>query len=210
MPRAVEVLKEALARARYFARVRGWLHVHAALVLSGSSELAYQEEARRLALLEANPQHLGIALTALARVAMAQGSPGEAETWAREACELLKALPFYELFPRTCLSAALRSQGRLPDSRAEAEQAVRMLERMGGAGVASVGSWLALAEVCEAQGDDAGAEGALRKALEYLRLRGADLPDAQARERFLSQVPENARVLELARKRSLGVEAPPA
>ncbi len=208
MSRAVEVLNESLARAKYFARVGNWLQVHAALVLSASPELAHREEARRLALLEreserTNPQHLGIAITSLARVAMAQGSPDEAEALAREACALLKRLPLYQIFARTCLSAALRAQKRIQDSRVEAEEGVRMLELMGGAGEASVGVWLTLAEACEAQGDAAAAEAALRRALDCLRLRGADLPDGATRERFLSQVPENARVLDLARRRSL-------
>jgi tetratricopeptide (TPR) repeat protein len=213
MPKAVEVLREGLAKARYFARASNWFQIHAALVLSGSLEPAHQEEARCLALLEqeaerTNPQHLGIANTALARVALAQGSWLEAETWAREACGLLETLPFYEVFSRTCLSAALRCQGRMTEGRAEAEQSVRILERLGGEGAAAVGVWRTLAEACAAQGDEAAADVALRKALECLRLRLEDLPDTAARERFLSQVPDNARVLHMARERSLYLAAP--
>ncbi len=211
LPRAVEVLREAQAKARYYARAGNWLRVHAALVLSASLEPAHQEEARRLALLEreterTNPQHLGIATTALGRVALAQGSWREAEQWAREACALLEALPVYHLHARTCLSAALRCQGLAQEGRAEAEQAVRMLERMGGAGAAAVSVWLTLAEACQAQADEAAADGALRKALECLRVREEALPEA-ARERFLSQVPDNARVLRMARERSWGPES---
>jgi hypothetical protein len=44
-------------------------------------------------------------------------------------------------------------------------------------------------------------EAALRRALQCLRTRAGDIPDAAARERFLQQVPENARTLELARQR---------
>lgn len=42
---------------------------------------------------------------------------------------------------------------------------------------------------------------ALRGALRCVRARASDIPEAEARERFLSQVPENARTLELARQR---------
>jgi serine/threonine protein kinase len=215
LPRALEVLSAGLTKARYYARAGNWLQVHAALVLSGSHEPAHQEEARRLALLEreaerTNPQHLGIAAIALARVALARGSFGDAERWAREACALLKALPVYQVYARTSLSTALRCQGRVHEGRAEAEQAMHLLERMGGEGSTAVGVWLTLAEACEAQADNAAAEGALRKALECLRLRGEALPDAAARERFLSQVPGNARVLHLARERSLTPGSPGA
>jgi len=60
---------------------------------------------------------------------------------------------------------------------------------------------LALVEACLAQGDEAQGETALRQALECVRLRASDIPDTVARERFLSQVPENARVRVLARQR---------
>ncbi|HYH95652.1 MAG TPA: serine/threonine-protein kinase PknK, partial [Hyalangium sp.] len=208
MTRAAKVMSEGLAGARYFDQVFTWLQMHTALVLSGSSEPTHQEEALRLALYareteRQNPMHLGLATLSLGRVALAQGSPSEAESWAREACELLGALIIYQLTARTCLSAALLAQGRAVEARAEAEQAVRALEQMGGGGVASVGVCLALAEACHAQGDDAAAEGALRRALAYVRLRAQDLPDETARERFLSQVPENARVLQLVGPRSL-------
>jgi eukaryotic-like serine/threonine-protein kinase len=43
----------------------------------------------------------------------------------------------------------------------------------------------------------------VRQALRHLRLHAEGLPDGPVRERFLSRVPENARVLHLARQRSL-------
>jgi serine/threonine protein kinase/tetratricopeptide (TPR) repeat protein len=206
LPRGVEVMKEGLARARYFDQAGAWLQVHMSLVLSSSPAPEHHEEARRLALHlreveRTNPMHVGIATVTLARVALARGAPTEAEAWAREACELLGPFLPYQVITRTSLSAALLSQGRAPEARAEAEQGVRVLERLGGAGSASVGAWLTLAEACQAAGDDAAAEGALRQALECLRLRVRDLPDAAARARFLGEVPVNARALHRARER---------
>ncbi|WP_157759079.1 hypothetical protein [Cystobacter fuscus] len=61
--------------------------------------------------------------------------------------------------------------------------------------------YLALAEACFARGDDTAGESALREALRAVRTRAGDLSAPEARERFLSQVPENARTLELARQR---------
>ena len=42
---------------------------------------------------------------------------------------------------------------------------------------------------------------ALRKSLQCVRSRARDIPDEAARQRFLREVPENARTLELARRR---------
>jgi hypothetical protein len=72
---------------------------------------------------------------------------------------------------------------------------------MRGEGVYAVGMYLALAEACIAQGDASAGEAALHKALRCVQARASDIPEAEARERFLSQVPENARTLELARQR---------
>jgi hypothetical protein len=76
-----------------------------------------------------------------------------------------------------------------------------MLERMGSMGAASVGAWLVLAESCFAQGDTAAGDQALSQASRCMSLRAEDLPDAAARELFLSAVPENARTRELAHER---------
>ncbi|MDY7229018.1 protein kinase [Hyalangium sp. s54d21] len=206
LSRAVQVMREGLERARYFDQADTWLHVHLALVLSGSAEPTHHEEARRMALharetQRTSPMHRGLAALALARVALAQDLPSDAEEWAREACELLSALSTYQLLARTCRSTALLARGRALEARGEAEQGMRALERTGRAGVASVGLCLALFQACHAQRDEEAAEEALRLAMECLHQRARDLPDAATRERFLCHVPENARVLHLARQR---------
>jgi hypothetical protein len=117
---------------------------------------------------------------------------------------------FYEARPWRCQSwaeqgsQAFRGGNRdssTAESRAEAEQGVRTLEQLGETGAMSVATWLALAEACFAQEDMASGDSALREALRCVRLRASDIPEGAARERFLSQVPENARVQELARQR---------
>jgi hypothetical protein len=208
MSRAAEVLREGLESSRAFVLARAYLLVHMCMVLSGSSEREHQEEAALLALqarevVHANPLYLGLATLALARVALAQGSHAEAEALAREACTLTAGLLVFQIMARTCLSAALLGQGRPMEARVEAEQATRLLGPVGEVGALSVGAWLALSEACQAQGDDAAAEASLRRALDCLRLRAKDLPDAEALGRFLSQVPENARALRLADERDL-------
>ncbi|EPX65420.1 Adenylate cyclase [Cystobacter fuscus DSM 2262] len=61
--------------------------------------------------------------------------------------------------------------------------------------------YLAQAEAYLAQDDVGAGESALRQAIRCVYTRASDIPDPTARERFLHQVPENARALELARQR---------
>jgi hypothetical protein len=175
-----------------------------AMALSRCPEPECWEEARTLAIEElAHPgprMHVGLVHGVLARVAARRGELAEAEKKAREARELLARFPSFRLF--SCpLGAVLLAQGRTAEAREVATLDAREWGALGGAGAASVGVNLELAECCLAQGDTAAGEAALRQALDCLLSRVEDIPDAAARERFLRQVPENARTLELARQR---------
>jgi tetratricopeptide (TPR) repeat protein len=211
---AVETMKEGWGSATRYSLVGlTYTEVHLALVLASSAEPAHHEEARQrvLSLLETEKVsvlNLGIAYLVLAKVALFQGQLQEAEPRARKACEVLGVFLPYQLMARHTLCSLLLAQGRTSEARTEAEQGVRVLEKMGGAGAVSVGTWLALAEACLAQEDTAAGDRALREAMRCLSLRASDIPERDARERFLSQVPENARARELARGR-WGGDSPP-
>ncbi len=208
VPAAVEVMHQALAGAERSGQgyTITYSKMHLALVLVLSAEPAHHEEARQLAretlkTEQVNVLQLGIAHLTLAKVAALWGELPEAEARARKACEVLNRFVPYQLIARSTLCAVLLSGQRAAEARAEAEQGVRALEQMGGAGAASVGMWLALAEACFAQAEHEPGEEALRQALRCLHLRAGDIPEPAARERFLSQVPENARARELASQR---------
>ncbi|HYO73583.1 MAG TPA: serine/threonine-protein kinase PknK, partial [Archangium sp.] len=143
----------------------------------------------------------GLGYAALAQVMLRKGELLEAEAHGRTACQLLKPLLTYSVLAHTVLSSILLAQGRAAEARQVAMPGVRALEQMGGAGVYAVGMHLALADACFAEGDARSGEAALRQALACVRARAHDIPDTEARERFLRQVPENARTLELARQR---------
>ncbi len=182
-----------------------------ALVLSGSPEAAEREEARTLARESLEGQFLGASFLvmtrlSLARVALACGELAEAEDQARLAIQ--SGAPYYVLSARAVLSATLLAQGRISEAREEASLADQELEHLGEAGATSVGLHLTLAEVYFSAGDNGAGEAALRRALRCLHTRAEDLPDAAARERFLHQVPENARALALARQRWGEAEVP--
>jgi hypothetical protein len=202
----VVVLREALATSQRLEESVSLLFArsHLALTLSGSPEASEREEAGALAREWLEGQPMGIPFIAmaqltLARVALACGELVEAETRARQA--RASGSPYYQLLARAPLSAALLSRGRAAEARQEASLGVQELEDMGDAGAASVGLYLALAEACFADGDTRAGEASLRKALACLHARAADIPEGPHRERFLQQVPENARSLSLARER---------
>jgi len=218
LPEALDMMHEGLEHAQRsrMAYPTKYAQMHLALVLGSSPKPEHHEEARQLALHavqteKANVMHLGMAHMALAKVAVQQGQLLEAEAQARKAREVLAVFVPYQLMAYTTLSGVLLAQQRVAEARAEAEQGVHALEKMSDAGVVSVGVWLALAEACFAQADTAAGERALREAVRCLRLRAEDIPEEAARERFLSQVPENARTRELARERwGDGWDSPPA
>jgi serine/threonine protein kinase len=206
LPEGLSVLRESLPGARLLGEplTLSFARIHLALMLSGLPEQEHQEAALSLITEEKNtgvpfPAFLVVSATALARVAMGRGELSQAEAHARQAFEP----PFcvYHPLTRSTLSAVLRAQGRVAEARLEATLGVQELERIGGAGVASVGTHLALAEACFAAGDTEAGEASLRRALKCLHTRAADVPEGALRERFLHQVPENARALGLARQR---------
>ncbi len=206
IPGAVAAQREGLESALMVGQASTMSEIHLILALLDSPDADHQETAlalaeQVLATEKVNPLRLGIAHGAMAALANRQGRFAEAEVSARQACETLSRFPPYHLVARTTLCTAILKQGRAAEARQVAEEGVKLLERMGGIGAASVGVWLVLAEACLAQGDETAGDDALRRAVQYLLLRASDIPDAAARERFMAQVPLNARTRELASQR---------
>jgi hypothetical protein len=208
LPRAVERVRETLALVirteQHF--VAETMQFHLSVLLANSPEQVDRQEAYAWALEgvgteSAYPFIPGMRHALVARMTTERGALSEAEAHARKACEMLVPFQGYLVFARMVLSTVLKAQGRATEARQVAEQGVRELERMDSEGVFAVAMHLALAEACFAEGDASAGEAALHKALRCVRARASDIPEAEARERFLRQVPENARTLELARQR---------
>jgi hypothetical protein len=203
---AETVLRQSVSAAQHLGQALPLHHMQLqlALLLAGSTEPARRQEALELAShSEADPipRNTGIVHVVKARVAARAGDLAAAETEARKACELLASLPFNLLQARTLLSQVLLAQGRTAEARQEAALGVQCLEECGSEGLQAVSVRLALVEACLAEGETQAGEAALRRAVQCMRESAGDIPDAAARERFLRQVPENARTLELARQR---------
>jgi tetratricopeptide (TPR) repeat protein len=208
VPQAVERMQEVLTVGR---RLKALLAVGAAQhylaqVLACSPEPAHRQEAYELVhewvdLEDFYSYRRGIAHSVLAKVMGDRGGLPEAEAHARKACELLAPFEADVVSARRFLSNILFARGKTAEAREVAALGVRALKETRSMGVYAVAMHLALAEACFAEGDASEGEAALREASRCVRLRASDIPDDGARERFLRQVPENARTLELARQR---------
>jgi tetratricopeptide (TPR) repeat protein len=205
---AVALLRRCVVLAeqqeRRFAVV--YAKQHLALALAASPQPAHQQEARAEALevIQAqgtNRVQLSLAYLVLARVEAGAGELARAEKRAREACELLASLPPFIPLAQWMVGTLVLLQGRVGEAREVATRALRHPEALGGRGVAQVGLLQVLADACFAEGDTEEGDKALRQALRCMRSRAAEITDETVRERYLRQVPENARVLELARQR---------
>ena len=208
-PGALELLREGLSTALMQSLQKfsiGYSRFHLALVLADGSEEESWGEAECLALegmKDETPNLLyqGQTTLVLAKVAAGRGQQPDAEVLMRKACELLAPFPSYLLFARRALVSLLLTQGRAEEARQMAMLGLRELERMGNAGGHAVAVHLVLAEACFATGHAEEGEAALCESVRHVRARAEDISEPETRARFLSQVPENARALELARQR---------
>jgi ATP/maltotriose-dependent transcriptional regulator MalT len=207
VPGGLEPMRESLADARRTEQHQAVAFAQHFLLqaLGGNPEPAHRREALELARdwLTDESYNLkpGLAHVTSAQVLTASGALGEAEAHARRACELLAPMKSYLLVALTIHSTVLRALGRGVEARRVATLGVRELERMDCKGVYAVSMYLTLAEACFSEGDASAGDATLRKALRCVTDRASDIPDPAIRERFLRQVPENARTLELSRQR---------
>lgn len=138
---------------------------------------------------------------ALSQVCLREGSLEVAEALARGAWTTLQALDFYGYYPHTD-SALLRvlSARRDPSALELADRALEHLRRLGTAGVMEISLRLEVvgARIAGGRLDDARRE--LGEAQAVLRRRAAKIADAEARERYLRDVPEHVRMTQLARE----------
>jgi tetratricopeptide (TPR) repeat protein len=208
LPGALASLREAIVATRRTGQHLAVAHAQRLLIetLAGSPEPEHRREAHALLREwmgsgDSHPFKQGTAQAVLAKVVAANGELREAEAYARAACELLAPFPSHLIYARMVLSDVLRAQGSAAEARRVAALGVQELERMGSEGMHAVAMHLTLAEACFAEGDANAGEAALGKALRCVRERASDILDAAVRERFLRQVPENARTLELSRQR---------
>jgi hypothetical protein len=143
---------------------------------------------------------------ALAEIRRRQGDLALAEREARAACEAVRPFPPYAWELIALHARILLEQGRAEEALAVAEAGVRELERLGLEGSGEIALRLSLAEALHATGKTDAAYATLADILPRLKKRLDDIPEPAARERYLTNVPANARVVALA-KAWLGEDA---
>lgn len=192
-----EAMPLAYARA-YFARNQA-----IALPLERLDEAV---ELARVTIAGKNRSLLGPAHGALAEVALRRGDLKTAEAESRAACEWVKPFPTYSWDVVALRVRILLAMGRVPEALSLSEETLRQFERIGMTGQGEIDLRLAVAEAREAAGQSEACREMLQLTLPRLRVRVEDIPSAEARARYLTQVRTNARLLELAREK-LGHEA---
>ncbi|MBM7114990.1 serine/threonine-protein kinase PknK [Archangium primigenium] len=208
VPGALELLREAEGMARSMENRLLTTFVHYALLRTLTLRADPQdcEEIRArvgewLGGADADPFRRGLEHLVLSRVALIQGLYAEAEDHARQSCDALRMVLTFRLDARASLCQALLSRGASAEALQVATEGVRELKETKLQGAYAVAMHLALVEAHFALEDTASGERALRETLDLVHLRAADIPEPRARERFLRQVPENARTLQLAHAR---------
>ncbi|WP_437274861.1 protein kinase [Sorangium sp. So ce375] len=136
----------------------------------------------------------------LAKIALALGDLEAAEREARSAIALLESAPTLGVQAFSILARTLLALGRTDEAmRAAAEASARLAEF----GTLEDGESLVrltYAEALAASGKRAEAEAAIASATAALLARAEKLSDPTWRERFLRDVPDNARTIELAQQ----------
>ncbi|WP_437581969.1 protein kinase domain-containing protein [Sorangium sp. So ce887] len=203
---AESMLRVALAEA-------GRLHLHDmsfAVELNLAQVLAYRghlAEARTLAESAATLSgQAGVVRTELiarcylAKIALASGGLGVAEREARAAVALAPSAPTFAVQASAVLARALLGLGRTDEAMRAAAEASSQLSELGTLEGGEPLVRLTYAEALAASGRHAEAMAAIASARTALLARAEKLIDPTWRERFLRDVPDNARTLDLARQ----------
>src|SRR5262249_42975311 len=122
----------------------------------------------------------------------------EAET--RLGCEACRPAPFHLWGASARLMRLLLEQGRAAEALQIGEESVQHLERLGLASRNELALRLALIEARHATGQVDAARALLADATPRLQRRLDDIPEAAARERYLSQVPTHVQLVALAKE----------
>jgi tetratricopeptide (TPR) repeat protein len=161
---------------------------------------AMQEEAIAGFTVHNDPWYQSGARSSLALILVEMGRLDAAEDEARRAVELCGKAPPLRSAALAVLARVYLHRGRHCEASNAAQEAKRLLDRLGGLEEGEALVRVVFAEALHACGEIDAALVAIRAAEERLHARTAKIADPAWRRSFLEQVPENARTLELARQ----------
>ncbi len=169
---------------------------------------ALEEEAVRNFAAQGDPRLEGVARAYLAEILLAAREPHAAAGEAQTAVELLKVSPSLRVSAMSVLARARLAAG-LPDAAlAAAREAHAALEQLGEIEEGEALVRLTYAECLSATGAPQEARAVIIAARERLLARAALIGELTWRQRFLRDVPANARTLALAEATDIDAEAP--
>jgi tetratricopeptide (TPR) repeat protein len=123
-----------------------------------------------------------------------------AEEQAREAIRVTDALGPIQAFSHAVLAQVLLSRGRNDDALHHARHAKERLAELGRADDGETVIHLTFAVALRAAGQEEAARAAILEAWSLVDVVAQRVPDGPVRASFLANVPENARIMELARE----------
>jgi len=143
---------------------------------------------------------VGTGYGALAELKRRRGDLPGAEAETRAACEAMRPFPSlsWDLYAQRM--RILIELGRAAEARSIGEEAVQLLERLGLAGCGELDLRLALAEARHGAGQVDAARAGIADTIPRLKKRLDDIPEAAARERYLTEDPPCARLVLLAKE----------
>lgn len=212
-PEAEVALREALVSARrlglFNVVATAMNNLGLALAHMGRLEeaTAVEIEAIRLAASQQDRRLEGGSHHYLAIITAMRGDHVEAARVARDAAIMLHVAPPLRAHALATLARAHLAQGSVTEARTVAAEALEQLESLGGIEEGEAAVRLVYAEALDQSGKPDQARAHISMALARLQQRAARISDANWRGRFLQQVPENRRTLELAL--AWGAEAAP-
>ena len=136
----------------------------------------------------------------MAKILLGAGDLDAAEREAKAAVATLEVSPPSRAHALAVLAQVLLARGEPGRALEAAIEATGLLESLGGIGEGECVVRLAHAESLAATGEKEAARTAIRAAMGQLGRRSARIRDDSWRASFLGQVPENARVVALAKE----------
>lgn len=185
LDRVVEMAKHNLGRA---------------LAHQGALEEAREMEEQAISAFrsQGDQRFEGMSRIYLAGILLKMRDLDDAELEARQAAELCERIPTLRCEALAVLCQVRLARGRVREAREAADEAMQLLEQLGGVEENESLVRVAYAEALFASGD-IHARAAIASAREWLMARASKIDDMVWRRRFLEDIAENARTLELAR-----------
>jgi eukaryotic-like serine/threonine-protein kinase len=175
--------------------------IYLALLLMERGDPASLDEVHELATAVTttipNTYYAGLAHCALAEEQVARGALEAAEVEARSALRTLQVAAPLRPLADAVLGRVLMAQGRADEARAQTDDGLVLVGRLGGTGRKEMKLRLRAAEARLATGDEEATREALIEARAALEARAATIPDPALRARYIEEVPDNAALLAL-------------